>query len=291
MAIGVTLFAVAGAEAAMGAYAGLVSTAALCLMSGLIGGAPGVISAPTGPALVLLTSAVTALAAHGLSGANVLLGLAVVVLLAGGMQFLIGLSGGGKLIKYIPSPVISGFMTGSSILMITSQLQAFAGAGAGEAWVSWRWLPAATALVTIAGVRLAPRFAPRVPGPIAGLVLGTLVFHGLVAVHGAEIRAALGQALHRSRHGLRDVEELQVDEHLLVLAAQAIEELEEPGRHEQLQADLVEHHRITQALDQRPRRRDVRQVEGDDQPLAGGDFHAATGPGHSQAKAAAPANP
>ena len=184
MAIGVTLFAVAGADAAMGAYAGLVSTAALCLMSGLIGGAPGVISAPTGPALVLLTSALTALAAHGLTGADLLLGLAVVIVLAGGMQFLIGLSGGGKLIKYIPSPVISGFMTGSAILMITSQLQAFAGAGAGELWTSWRWLPAATALVTIAGVRLVPRLAPRVPGPIAGLVLGTLVFHGLVAIHG-----------------------------------------------------------------------------------------------------------
>ena len=184
MAIGVTLFAVAGADAALGAYAGLVSTAALCLMSGLIGGAPGVISAPTGPALVLLTSALTALAAHGLTGANLLLGLAVVVVLAGGMQFLIGLSGGGKLIKYIPSPVISGFMTGSAILMITSQLQAFAGAGAGESWTSWRWLPGVTALVTIAGVRLVPRVAPRVPGPIAGLLLGTLVFHGLVAIHG-----------------------------------------------------------------------------------------------------------
>ncbi len=62
MAFGVTLFALAGADAATGAYAGLVTTAALCLMSGLIGGAPGVISAPTGPALVLLTSALAALA-------------------------------------------------------------------------------------------------------------------------------------------------------------------------------------------------------------------------------------
>jgi len=184
MAFGVTLFAVAGADAATGAYAGLVTTAALCLMSGLIGGAPGVISAPTGPALVLLTSALAALSAQGLAGASLLLGLAMVVVLAGGLQFLIGLSGGGKLIKYIPSPVISGFMTGSAILMIKSQLKAVTGAGADELWTSWRWLPAAAALVTIAGVRLVPRIAPRVPGPIAGLVLGTLAFHGLVALHG-----------------------------------------------------------------------------------------------------------
>ncbi len=184
MAFGVTLFAVAGADAASGAYAGLVTTAALCLISGLIGGAPGVISAPTGPALVLLTSALAVLSAQGLSGATLLLALAMVVVLAGGFQFLIGLSGGGKLIKYIPSPVISGFMTGSAILMIKSQLKAVTGVGAGDLWLDWRWLPAVAALVTIVGVRLVPRFAPRVPGPIAGLVLGTLAFHGLVAVHG-----------------------------------------------------------------------------------------------------------
>ena len=190
MAFGVTLFALAGADAATGAYAGLVTTAALCLMSGLIGGAPGVISAPTGPALVLLTSALAALAAQGMSGAQLLVGLAMVVVLAGVLQFLIGLSGGGKLIKYIPSPVVSGFMTGSAILMIKSQVKAMTGAGADELWLSWRWLPAVAALVTIAAVRLVPRFAPRVPGPIAGLVLGTLAFHALVALHGGTAPAA-----------------------------------------------------------------------------------------------------
>lgn len=184
MAFGVTLFAIAGADAATGAYAGLISTAALCLVSGLIGGAPGVISAPTGPALVLLTSALTALSAAGLSGAQLLVGLAMVVVMAGALQFVIGLSGGGKLIKYIPSPVISGFMTGSAILMIKSQWKAVTGAGVDELWMGWRWLPAATALITILVMRLTPRFAPRVPGPIAGLVLGTLAFHGLAAVHG-----------------------------------------------------------------------------------------------------------
>lgn len=184
MAIGVTLFAVAAGDAASGAYAGLVTTAALCLMAGLVGGAPGVISAPTGPALVLLASALAALIAQGLQGPGLMVGLAMVIVLAGVLQFLIGLSGGGRLIKYIPSPVISGFMTGSALLMIKSQTTALAGAGAGADWQDWRWLPAAAALITIAGVRLVPRFAPRVPAPIAGLALGTLAFHGLVAIHG-----------------------------------------------------------------------------------------------------------
>ena len=184
MAIGVTLFAMAGGDVASGAGAGLITTAVLCLVTGLVGGAPGVISAPTGPALVLLASALTALSAQGLQGPGLMMGLAMVMVLAGVLQFLIGLSGGGQLIKYIPSPVISGFMTGSALLMIKSQTTAMTGAGAGTDWQDWRWLPAAAALITIAGVRLIPRLRPRVPGPIAGLIFGTLAFHGLVAVHG-----------------------------------------------------------------------------------------------------------
>ncbi len=184
MAIGVTLYAMAGGDVASGASAGLITTALLCFAAGLVGGAPGVISAPTGPALVLLAGALTALAAQGLQGPHLMLGLAMVIVLAGMLQFLIGLSGGGQLIKYIPSPVISGFMTGSALLMIKSQTTAMTGAGADAEWLDWRWLPALAALITIAGVRLTPLLFPRVPGPIAGLVLGTLAFHGLVAVHG-----------------------------------------------------------------------------------------------------------
>ena len=190
MAIGVTLYGMAAGDAASGAYAGLVTTAALCLVAGLIGGAPGVISAPTGPALVLLASALAALTAQGRHGPHLMLGLAMVVVLAGLGQFLLGLAGGGRLIKYIPSPVISGFMTGSALLMIKSQLTAVAGGGAGADWQAWRWLPAVAAVVTIAGVRLVPRFAPHVPGPIAGLLLGTLAFHAGVALHGGRAPAA-----------------------------------------------------------------------------------------------------
>ncbi len=181
MAFGVTLYATAGFDASAGAYAGLVGTALMCLISGVAGGTRGLISAPTGPTLVLLGGAAAGLVASGLDATGVALGLAITVALTGALQFAIGASGGGRLIKYIPFPVVSGFMTGSAILMITSQLAPLSGGGAGPAWVDWIWLPAAAALVTIAGTRLVPRFLPQVPGPIAGLILGTLVFH-LVAL-------------------------------------------------------------------------------------------------------------
>lgn len=190
MAFGVSLYAIAGLDAAGGAAAGLLGTALICLASGALGGARGLISAPTGPTLVLLGGAASGMLAAGLSGGALLLGLAATTVLAGVLQFLIGLGGGGRLIKYIPFPVVSGFMTGSAVLMVLSQRGPLSGGEPGAAWEAWFWLPAATALVTIAGAKAAGRWLPVVPGPVAGLVAGTVVFHAGAAVNGAPVPAA-----------------------------------------------------------------------------------------------------
>lgn len=190
MAFGVTLYAIAGLDASSGAYAGLLGTAVLCIASGVTGGTRALISAPTGPVLVLLGSALTGLLASGLESSSVVLGLAVTIGLTGVVQFAIGASGGGRLIKYIPFPVVSGFMTGSAILMIASQLEPLRGTGADGAWSAWWWVPAAAAAVTIAGAKLVPRVLPALPGPIAGLALGTLTFHVLAHTAGGSIPAA-----------------------------------------------------------------------------------------------------
>ncbi|MEX2480534.1 MAG: SulP family inorganic anion transporter [Gammaproteobacteria bacterium] len=177
MAFGVTLFAAGRFEAAAGAYAGLVATAMLCLASGLAGGTRGLITAPTGPTLILLGSALAALSGSGLGGSGLALGLAMVIALGGVLQILLGLVGGGRLIKYIPFPVVSGFMTGSAILMIGSQIEPLSGSGAEGVWQSFWWLPAVVALTTIVASKLVPRLLPRLPAPVAGLVLGTVIFH------------------------------------------------------------------------------------------------------------------
>ena len=187
MAFGVALYAIGAMDAAGGAYAGLIGTAIVCLMSGLLGGARGLISAPTGPTLVLLGGALTGMMAQGLKGEQLLFGLAVTIVIAGVLQFLIGLSGGGKLIKYIPFPVVSGFMTGSAILMIASQRGPLLGGEPAAAWVGWLWLPAVAALATIVAAKLAEHQLPRVPGPIAGLLGGTLVFHALATLNDAAL--------------------------------------------------------------------------------------------------------
>jgi len=176
MAFGVALVSPAGVEAATGAFAGLVAAAALCLASGFAGGTRGLISAPTGPTLVLLSGTASQLTAAGLPASSLFAGLTVVVILTGLFQMLIGLTGGGRLIKFIPYTVVAGFMTGSAILMVLSQLRPLAGEGAAPTRGPWIWLPLLTAAVTLALVRLVPRWIPAVPGTIAGLVGGTLFF-------------------------------------------------------------------------------------------------------------------
>ncbi|MCW8964300.1 MAG: SulP family inorganic anion transporter [Gammaproteobacteria bacterium] len=183
MAFGVALMATAGFSASAGAITGLIGTAAICLTSGFIGGTRGLISAPTGPMLVIQVAALTALHKSGLQGDALITGLMAVLLVMGIMQFLIGLSGGGRLIKFLPYPVVAGFITGSGVLMILSQVNPLSAEVSSMDWRPWYWLPIATAAVTYFSMSLVPKILPRIPGTVGGLVIGTLFFQ-VVAIFG-----------------------------------------------------------------------------------------------------------
>jgi len=184
MAFGVALGAAAGIDAAPAAMMGLVGAALLSAIGGALGRVNGLISAPTGPAMVLLSGAVAALAANGLSGASLLVGLAMVTALAGVFQLVIGATGRGTLVKFIPYPVIAGFMTGSALLMLKSQIGPLVESGETAAWAAWRYLPALVAFLTFLLALYGDRLLPRLPAVILALAGGTAVFHALVAVAG-----------------------------------------------------------------------------------------------------------
>lgn len=187
MAFGVTLLAALGLPAASGALCGLLAAGLLCLSSGLSGATRGLISSPTGPLLILLGGTLQALAAQGVQGAALLAALAALVMLSGLFQILIGLSGGGRLIKYIPYPVISGFMSGSAILMLLSQRQPLAAPVLQHS--SLAWLPATTAAVTALAMWLLPKYFTRIPGTIAGLAAGTAFYHAVATMVAAPLPA------------------------------------------------------------------------------------------------------
>lgn len=190
MAFGVALLVPFGIDSAQGAMSGLLAAALLCIASGVVGGTRGLISAPTGPGLVLLAGALATIHATGSTGSVLMLNLAVIVVMTGIFQALIGLAGGGSLIKYIPYPVISGFLTGSAILMIMSQIKPLSGNVADEAWQAWRWLPGLAAGITFLAMYLTPKYIRWLPGTIGGLIVGTIAFHIVAVMHSAPVPEA-----------------------------------------------------------------------------------------------------
>src|SRR6185436_9996164 len=90
-------------------------------------------------------------------------------------------------------------------------------------------------------------------------------------VHGEEGRAAAAEVGDRAPHRLGNVIELEVGEHLVAACGEPAQQLEIAVGGEQLQADLVEAHRIAQLLGERARLLRRGHVEGDDQALGARD--------------------
>ena len=87
-------------------------------------------------------------------------------------------------------PVIAGFMTGSGVLMIRSQVEPVAIPMLGTDTMTPSWIPAATALATMVAMWQGGRRLPAVPAVLPGLVAGIGVFYGLCWWSGVAAPAA-----------------------------------------------------------------------------------------------------
>lgn len=109
-----------GAEfTAVGICAGLITAIVSGIVTGLLGGGSFQISGPTGAMTVVLGAIV--------SGKYGLQGMFLACLLAGIIMFIAGLLRFGKLIQFIPRPVVTGFTTGIAIVIALGQLGNFFG--------------------------------------------------------------------------------------------------------------------------------------------------------------------
>ncbi|RDH82371.1 MAG: hypothetical protein DIZ80_08735 [endosymbiont of Galathealinum brachiosum] len=181
-AFGIALWAPYSQNPATGAVAGLITAIALSFFSGLSRGTTGMVSSPTGPTMVLVAGALVSLNSRGFTGTELFINIALMLFISGFMQILIGLSNGGRLIKFIPYPVIAGFMTGSAILMINSQIKmldllSIDFQALHIIWQETQWIPWLTALITFLSMSILPRILPVIPGTVSGLITGTLAFH------------------------------------------------------------------------------------------------------------------
>lgn len=152
----------------------------------LLGGSRVQVSGPTGAFVVIVAGIV---ARHGTSG------LAIVTMLAGVLLLILGLTGLGKAVKFIPRPVIIGFTNGIAILIASTQIKDALGldmrTNPSEFFARMHEIvthlgttnatAAAIAVVTMLIVVGVPKLLPRVPGPIVALFATALpvAFFGL----------------------------------------------------------------------------------------------------------------
>ncbi len=203
---GIIVYGPLGAEflpfaALLGIYA--------CLLGGicasLLGGTEIQITAPKAPLSLILAAFVAPLTLSlqitDPASRNILIvGLASMCVLTGGIiQLLFGALRLGNLIKYVPYPVVSGFMNGIAVILILEQLGPLVGARAHVSLFEIFYNPTVVqpctlivGLTTIVVIFFARRFIKAVPASLIGLVAGTVLFYALKNIAGA---AALGPVI------------------------------------------------------------------------------------------------
>jgi len=189
IAFGVATYAAAGGGyAAQGALAGMLGAVVLGLVASGWGGAPRLITAPCAPAVAVLSALAIDLSGRGTEPGTMVLLLLVTALLAGALQVLFGLAGLGRLIKYMPYPVVSGYLTGVGLTIVLSQVPKLLGATAPAHWheallqpAGWRWQAIAVGAATMLVMALAPRWTRRVPAAILALLAGVATYGVLAA--------------------------------------------------------------------------------------------------------------
>ena len=170
-----------GVASGMGAAAGMYGAIAVGFFAAVFGGTRTQISGPTAPmtvALVVIVSGYTSNLSEALT----------VVVMAGLLQVLLGLSRIGRFVAYTPHVVISGFMSGIGIIIMVIHVLPFLGSPAAPGGVvgTIRALSDAVdnvntnalAIATVAlvvGALWPRRFARYLPGPLLALLVGTLL--------------------------------------------------------------------------------------------------------------------
>jgi SulP family sulfate permease len=184
VAFGVTIYsAISPQYAVFGALAGILGAAALGLIAPTFGGTDRLISAPCAPAAAVLSAFAIELVNQGITPASIVLLLSVLGILTGLIQMLISFLGFGRLIRYIPYTVVSGYLSGVGLIIIGSQIPLFVGATPHTTWWKAALTPAlwdlrsiAIGLATVIVALLAQKLTKAVPSTILGIIAGVAVY-------------------------------------------------------------------------------------------------------------------
>lgn len=159
--------------------AGLYTAVVAGFLISALGGSRVQIGGPTGAFVVIVAGIV---ARFGMSG------LAMVTLMAGFILLLMGLTGLGSAVRFIPRMVVIGFTNGIAVLIASTQVKDFFGLRIahvpseflarmrvlGDHFATLNWESVVLGLATIAIIVVLPRFNRRVPASIVAVLACTL---------------------------------------------------------------------------------------------------------------------
>jgi len=144
-----------------------------------LGGSKTQIGGPTGAFVVVVAGIVTA---HGVDG------LYMCTVMAGVLLLILGATGMGSAVKFIPRPVVLGFTNGIAVLIASTQIKDFFGLRLqkvpGEFWLrmkallasapTWSWRATLIAVCTVAVMLVCRTISGRIPGPIVAMLGATV---------------------------------------------------------------------------------------------------------------------
>jgi sulfate permease, SulP family len=150
----------------------------------LLGGSKTQIGGPTGAFVVVVAGIV---AIHGIDG------LFMCTMMAGVLLVVLGATGMGSAVKFIPRPVVLGFTNGIAVLIASTQIKDFFGLHVakvpGEFWLrmkvlaaaspTWSWRATLLAVCTVAVMVVCRGVSSRIPGPIIAMLGATLAAYFL----------------------------------------------------------------------------------------------------------------
>ena len=154
---------------------GLITAVVAGFLISALGGSRVQIGGPTGAFVVIVAGVI---AEHGFSG------LILATFMAGIMLVVAGYAGVGRLMRYVPMPVVTGFTAGIAVIIATSQIADFLGLklasnpaeflaklGAyGSALFTFNQAAVLLGLATLLTIVLLRRFVPRAPNYLIAIV-------------------------------------------------------------------------------------------------------------------------
>lgn len=148
---------IAGVDPMVGLYASFC----IAIIISFVGGRSGMISAATGAMALLMVSLVKDHGVEYLFAATVLAGI---------LQYLMGVLTLGRFITFVPHSVMTGFVNALAILIFLAQLTHFVG----QSWIMY-----ALVGLTLVIIYILPRFTKAVPSALVAIIVVSIITIGL----------------------------------------------------------------------------------------------------------------